>query len=219
LEFKLAKVTHLEQYGNQIKLTYDDGSWAMAFPTSGGLWYISDVSAGPGPGPGPGATGFSWPFSLSNVSSEFGPRTGPIGSFHEGIDFSGGTAHAGAKIFATNDGTVEKININSNYGYSVQLFHGVDAPTGYGLHTLYAHFQSFPMVGNGDRVVKGQQIGVLGASGDAQGAHLHFETHTCPNNGPIRHNTNNTTDSLTVRTAINPRAFMTTYGDGAVIPQ
>jgi murein DD-endopeptidase MepM/ murein hydrolase activator NlpD len=125
----------------------------------------------------------------------------------------------GAKNQAANAGTVEKININSNYGNSVQLSHGVDPATGYGLHTIYAHFISSPLVNVGDTVTKGQVLGYLGHSGDAQGSHLHFETHTCPGNGPIRHNTTNTGNSLAIRTAINPRTFMVTYGDGQVIPQ
>lgn len=214
----MATVTHIEQYGNQFKLYYDDGTSALAVPTMGGTWLVTTTTP-LGPGPGPVTAKFSWPFSLGNVSSEFGRRTGPIGSFHEGIDFSGGNAVRGAKVQAARDGTVEIVNINSNYGNSVQLFHGVDPNTGYGLHTIYAHFGAHPSVNVGDAVTKGQYLGPLGSTGDAQGPHLHFETHTCPDNGPIRHNTSNTTDSLAVRSAINPRAFMTTYGDGAVIPQ
>jgi murein DD-endopeptidase MepM/ murein hydrolase activator NlpD len=211
----MANVSTIQEYGNQLKIIYDDGTNALAYPTTGGLWIVSAPS---GP-PIPSGDDFSWPYSLTDVSSEYGPRTGPIGSFHEGIDFSGGAAVTGAKNYATHDGTVELVNINSNYGYSVQLYHGVDPATGYGLHTIYAHFNASPLVHVGDSVSKGDVLGYLGASGDATGAHLHFETHTCPSNGPIRHNTTNTSSGLAIRTAINPRDFMTTYGDGAVIPQ
>lgn len=219
----MANVTHVQEYGDGLKVLFDDGTSVYAAKTNTNLWIVSGApsTGGGGSGGGGGAGGghFSWPYSLSNVSSEYGPRIGPIGSFHEGIDFSGGTAVYGAKDYATNDGTVEIVNINSNYGYSVQLYHGVDPATGYGLHTIYAHMNAQPLVRVGQKVTKGTVLGYLGHSGDATGSHLHFETHTCPSNGPIRHNTTNTASGLAIRTAINPRQFMTTYGDGAVIPQ
>lgn len=217
----MAKVTHVQQYGDTLKLLYDDHSSDIALPAVNGIWIVSGTPSPTPPVPPPvtGGGGYSWPFSLSNVSSEYGPRIGPIGSFHEGIDFSGGTAVFGAKEFASNDGTVELVNINSNYGFSVQIYHGVDPATGYGLHTIYAHMNAQPQVRVGQRVTKGTLLGYLGHSGDAQGSHLHFETHTCPSNGPIRHNTSNTSSGLGIRTAINPRAFMTTYGDGQVFHQ
>jgi murein DD-endopeptidase MepM/ murein hydrolase activator NlpD len=212
----MALVKRIERYGNQFKLYYDDNTSALAVPTYGDIWLVTSTSTPVPPDPGPGQ--FSWPFSLTNVSSEYGPRVGPIGSFHEGIDFSGGTAVYGAKEFAAAAGTVRAVNLNSNYGYSVQLYHGTDA-NNFGLQTIYAHMNANPLVHVGDTVTKGQLLGYLGSSGDARGAHLHFETHTCPDNGPVRHNTSNTSTGLAIRTAINPRDFMTTYGDGAVFPQ
>jgi murein DD-endopeptidase MepM/ murein hydrolase activator NlpD len=168
--------------------------------------------------PTSGSGQFSWPFNVNTVTSEYGPRTGPIGSFHEGIDFGYNPAVSGAKEYAAGAGTVEAINLNSNYGYSVQIKHGVDGG-GYGLHTIYAHMRSNPLVSPGQKVNKGQLLGYLGASGDATGPHLHWETHTCPSDGPIVHNTTSTSSGLAIRTAINPRDFMTTYGDGQVISQ
>ena len=168
--------------------------------------------------PNSGTGQFSWPFNTNTVTSEYGPRTGPVGSFHEGIDFGYNPAVTGAKEYAAGSGTVEAINLNSNYGYSVQLKHGVDT-SGNGLHTIYAHMSSNPRVSVGQKVSKGQLLGYLGSSGDATGPHLHWETHTCPSDGPIVHNTTDTSEGLSIRTAINPRDFMTTYGDGAVFPQ
>lgn len=208
----MAKVTHLETYGNQFKLIYDDGTTALALPTGGTIWIVSGTGGTPGSGQ------FSLPFSWDDVSSEYGPRTGGVGSFHEGTDFSGGAAVAGAKIYATADGTVELVNINSNYGFSVQMSHGVD-DNGFGLHTIYAHFNAQPLVTVGQSITKGTVLGYEGESGGAQGVHLHWETHTCPDNGPIVHNTTSTSEGISIRTAINPRDFMVTYGDGTVIPQ
>lgn len=214
----MATVTHVEKYGDQLKLYYDDGTSALALPTMGTMFLVSGTAPTPPVPPDPGPGSFSWPYPLSEVSSEYGPRSGGVGKFHEGIDFSGGTAVRGANNRASNAGTVEIVNINSNYGYSVQLYHGLDGD-GNGLHTIYAHFLSQPLVHVGDTVTKGQLLGYLDSSGAAQGSHLHFETHTCPFNGPVRHNTMNTATGLAIRTAINPRDFMMTHGDYAVIPQ
>lgn len=213
---------YIQPYGDQLMLMMDDGSQYLAYRTQT-MWVINTSGgSGPGPGPGPdpepGKGSFSWPFSPSTMTSQYGPRTGPIGSFHEGMDFGYSPAVYGAKEFASNKGTVEAVNLNSNYGYSVQLYHGTDA-AGNGLHTIYAHMNANPLVHVGQVVDKGTLLGYLGASGDAIGAHLHWETHTCPHNGPIVHNTSNTSSGLSIRTAIDPKSFMKTYGDGAVFPQ
>ena len=46
---------------------------------------------------------------------------------------------------------------------------------GNGLQTLYGHMQTAPAVNEGDAVQKGQQIGVVGSTGQSTGNHLHFE--------------------------------------------
>lgn len=210
----MANPKYVQLYGTSLMIMMDDGTQRLAYKTHTNVWLVKGGGAVPGTG------NFSWPFDPSDtVTSEYGPRTGPIGSFHEGIDFGISPAVTGAKEYAAADGVVEAIDLNSNYGYSVQLKHGVDPATGYGLHTIYAHMESEPLVAVGDTVTKGQILGYLGASGDATGPHLHWETHTCPSDGPIVHNTTNTSEGLDIRTAINPRDFMVTYGDGAVFPQ
>lgn len=211
----MADPKYVQPYGDSLMIMMDDGTQRMAYRTHTTVWLVNGNASTP-----PSGDKFSWPFNPdSTVTSEYGPRTGPIGSFHEGIDFGYSPATTGAKEYAAAAGTVEAINLNSNYGYSVQLSHGVDAATGYGLHTIYAHMDTNPLVNVGDTVTKGQLLGYLGASGDATGPHLHWETHTCPDNGPIVHNTTDTSEGLDIRTAINPRDFMVTYGDGGYFPQ
>ena len=126
----------------------------------------------------------AWPApGYYHISSGFGPRWG---THHSGIDICGSaTAIAGAAACAAASGKViaaeggcthnygkdlNKWTCHCNYGYGnyIILDHGN------GLYTLYAHLASFT-VSVGQNVTVGQQIGVIGSTGDSTGAHLHFE--------------------------------------------
>lgn len=61
-------------------------------------------------------------------------------------------------------------------GYYVDIQHAD------GIITRYCHMHTHPMVQVGQHVNVGQQIGIVGNSGNADGAHLHFEVHL--NNDP-----------------------------------
>lgn len=89
-------------------------------------------------------------------------------------------AVAGTPVVAADDGTVtvtQKWNglvtkgDNNSYGHLVQITHAD------GTVTLYAHLSEIN-VRQGDTVVRGQQIGRVGETGYADGAHLHFEVIT-----------------------------------------
>ena len=43
-----------------------------------------------------------------------------------------------------------------------------------GVETLYAHCKTIN-VNTGDKVIKGQELGLTGATGNVTGPHLHFE--------------------------------------------
>ncbi len=72
-------------------------------------------------------------------------------------------AQGGEVILAKNDG-----NWNYGFGNYCIIDHGD------GKHTLYAHAQRL-QVKVGDVVQKGQQIGLIGDTGNTTGPHLHFE--------------------------------------------
>ncbi len=111
---------------------------------------------------------FIWPVDSNVVTSPFGNRnTGIAGAStnHKGVDLK---APTGAKIYASDTGTVITSALSSSYGNYVVIDHGN------GYTTLYAHM-SKRAVKQGDKVTKGQVIGYSGATGIANGPHCHFE--------------------------------------------
>ena len=151
---------------------------------------------------------FIWPFDPATyVTSEYGPRTGGAGTFHEGIDLA---PAAGTPIPASGAGTVEANYYHGNFGNLLILFHGTFE--GKDLRTLYAHRETLAGLSVGDSVTQSQVIGTVGNTGESFGAHLHFETHVSEVGAGITWNLNNDGG---YRTAINPREFMETYGDGS----
>jgi murein DD-endopeptidase MepM/ murein hydrolase activator NlpD len=105
------------------------------------------------------------------VTSPYGPRFHPILHYvkvHTGIDFAAGDGIA----YAADDGVVLFTEFNIAYGNMTVIDHGKIG--GLRITTLYAH-QAAIGVKPGDRVVKGQAIGVIGSTGYATGPHLHFE--------------------------------------------
>ncbi len=110
----------------------------------------------------------SKPVSVAYRSSSYGWRIDPFNgnrAFHEGLDF---TAATGTKIRAAGDGIVTAAVHTPAYGNLVKLNHGA------GLETRYAHASKL-LVKNGDRVVKGQVIALVGSTGRSTGPHLHYE--------------------------------------------
>lgn len=101
--------------------------------------------------------------------SGFGRRLHPVHKvwkMHYGIDF---TAPSGTPIQATGDGKVERVeNKRSGYGKNVVINHG------YGFKTLYAHMSRVD-VKIGDRIRKGQKIGLVGSTGTSTAPHCHYE--------------------------------------------
>lgn len=101
------------------------------------------------------------------LSSGFGSRS--LGD-HFGVDIaSGGTV----PIVAAADGVVIRSYYSSTYGNAIFIAHSVGGQT---YTTVYAHMRS-RSVGSGQTVSKGQQIGIMGNTGQSYGQHLHFELH------------------------------------------
>ena len=106
---------------------------------------------------------------LKRMASGFGYRIDPIYKtrrMHTGMDF---TANVGTAVYATGDGAVEATERSGwGYGNSIVINHG------FGYKTRYAHLSAFK-VKAGQRVKRGELIGLVGNSGKSTGPHLHYE--------------------------------------------
>lgn len=119
------------------------------------------------------------------LSSPYGYRRHPIFGdrrFHAGIDLPG--VQGQTIVRASADGVVKTIRRNyGGYGTSVQIQHNFPLKTnrGYllrmskkrGFGTRYSHLHKF-FVKHGQKVKKGQPIGLVGSTGRATGPHLDF---------------------------------------------
>ncbi len=175
-ELKTSVDDILNYPGNDIDLTNPEiksGSWVMI---PGGerefvQWLVPTVARGASgtsstnpsacAGGAVGGGGFVWPANDHFLSGN------DYWSGHLGLDISAGE---GAPIYAADSGVVTMAQGGYNYGYGnvIQIDHGN------GYSTLYAHLSAL-FVSGCQSVSAGQQIATSGATGNAQGAHLHFE--------------------------------------------
>ena len=106
---------------------------------------------------------------LKRISSGFGIRMHPIlkiRKMHEGQDF---TAPTGTQIFATGSGTVSKVEKRRfGFGFHVIVDHG------YGYKTIYAHMSRIN-IRKGQKVNRGDVLGLVGSTGSSTAPHLHYE--------------------------------------------
>ncbi len=119
-----------------------------------------------GSNPGVGTGEFIWPVdsNVGHISSPYGYRSR---GFHSGVDHA---ASQGTTIRAADNGVVEFSGYRGQYGKLIIIDHSN------GYKTYYAH-NTANYVTEGDVVEKGEAIGEIGATGNATGAHLHFELH------------------------------------------
>jgi len=108
--------------------------------------------------------------NLTRMASGYGWRIDPIyhsRRFHAGMDF---TAPIGTDIYATGNGVVIVAGWEQGYGNCVQINHG------YGYVTLFGHMSAIK-VRPGQKVKRGDVIGLVGNTGKSTGPHLHYEVH------------------------------------------
>lgn len=102
------------------------------------------------------------------LTSGFGVRRDPFTgrpSFHSGIDF---VAPPGKEVAVTGDGIVTHAGRDNGLGKAVYVSHG------FGVSTRYGHL-SKTLVEVGQRVRRGDTVGLVGNTGRSTGYHLHYE--------------------------------------------
>ena len=104
----------------------------------------------------------------TRISSYFGWREQPLpgaSTNHKGMDFA---APTGTPIYAAAGGTVTSAGYSGNAGNLIIINHGN------GLQTYYMHCHQI-YVRAGQKVSKGQNIAIVGTTGNSTGPHLHFQ--------------------------------------------
>ncbi|MGA7388007.1 MAG: M23 family metallopeptidase [Pseudolabrys sp.] len=104
------------------------------------------------------------------MRSGFGLRRHPILGYtkmHTGVDWA---TDSGTPIYASGNGTIEKVGWESGYGKYIRIRHTNGYETAYGHMIAYARG-----IGEGTRVRQGQVIGFVGSTGLSTGSHLHYE--------------------------------------------
>lgn len=91
----------------------------------------------------------------------------PGGECHKGTDLADGTC--GGPVWAASAGIVRSAGVQPYRGYAVWIDHGGGIVTG------YFHMEADLLVGAGDVVAAGEQIGKMSNTGYSYGCHLHFQ--------------------------------------------
>lgn len=113
-----------------------------------------------------------WPFPYPvPITDGFGYRE--YNEFHNGVDFVPGV---GTPIYAIADGVVTTATeLQWSFGNHVIIQHNLG---GVNVESLYAHMQTGSSPLTVGQIVKvGDFVGLVGDTGRAYGAHLHFEVH------------------------------------------
>lgn len=120
--------------------------------------------------------------AMSSSYGYYGPPAnkdvyGQAGSTHGGTDF---TLGGDVPIRATTGGKVVATNGNDPYGDGYGYFAKIEDEGG-DFH-IYAHMRANPgvLVNVGDTVQPGQQLGLMGNTGNSYGQHLHYEVRLAP---------------------------------------
>ncbi|WP_369900037.1 SH3 domain-containing protein [Bacillus manliponensis] len=154
------KVTVLSEQNGWSKIHYN-----------GKTGYISSQYLSKTPASGESNTGnhtsaFIKP-AAGSYTSAFGMRGGHM---HYGIDIA---ASGTVPVVAAASGEVTRSYYSTSYGNVVFVTHNIKGET---YTTVYAHLRS-RSVSVGQKVTQGQQVGIMGNTGQSSGQHLHFEVH------------------------------------------
>ncbi|MDA1060658.1 MAG: M23 family metallopeptidase [bacterium] len=117
------------------------------------------------------AKGYDWDYCSESMSHTWD-------CCKHGWDFNlPGYADFGKPVLASAAGKVLEMNDNTGWGLTIRIDHGND------ICSRYAHMDdgSTDHLSVGQSVCQGLQLGEIGDSGSADGAHLHFQFEHCSN--------------------------------------
>lgn len=118
-----------------------------------------------------------WPAPTCKVITSSYKYRPQFGRYHKGIDIACYGSAQGQPIVAAAAGTVVRANRydtwGGGYGLYVFIDHGINED-GNRVLTIYAHCSEV-QVYEGQQVTAGEQIALIGNTGNSYGAHLHFE--------------------------------------------
>lgn len=104
-----------------------------------------------------------WPVDRAKLSQKFKPKGSKK---HWGVDLA---AKRGTPILAAHNGKVVYAGRGfSGYGKLIILEYGTVWAS------FYSHLDKI-LVSQGDQIVRGEKIGLMGSTGRSSGPHLHFE--------------------------------------------
>lgn len=106
--------------------------------------------------------------ALKQMASGYGWRVDPIygtARHHDGMDFA---SAEGTPVYATARGTVKEAGWRQGYGNCIDIDHGD------GYMTRYAHLSAIKVTA-GQKISRGDLIGLVGSTGKSTGPHLHYE--------------------------------------------
>ena len=104
------------------------------------------------------------------ITSHYGWRTHPISGepdFHAAIDISGN--HQNRPVYATQTGIIIENSFNSSMGNYLRIQHTADP-----YFSQYLHLAERSPMAVGAQVYRGQEIAIMGTTGDSTGIHLDF---------------------------------------------
>lgn len=105
--------------------------------------------------------------AVGRYTSRFEKRGGQM---HHGLDIA---ASGIVPVVAAAEGVVTRSYYSTSYGNVVFISHNINGQT---YTTVYAHLKSRSVTA-GQKVKQGQQLGIMGNTGQSEGQHLHFEIH------------------------------------------
>lgn len=122
-----------------------------------------------------------WPVvDYEQRTSHFGyryiPNCAQCSRYHQGLDFTPGEGKA---IYSIMDGEIVDAGWDGSFGYRVVIRH-VIFKNELEYTTIYAHMQPSivtKQLQSGNKIAKGEIIGLVGNTGVSTGPHLHFEIH------------------------------------------